>query len=67
MYRVVLLSVLIGLFSVSCKSAEEKKAEHIKKEVLELHDELMIQTEKLGKLKKELHQKRANASNRAER
>lgn len=56
MPRIAFFSLLLSVFLVntSCKSPEQKKAEALKKQVHELHDELMLKSEDLAKLKKDL-------------
>lgn len=49
--------------SSSCKSQEEKRAEALKKEVHQLHDDLMLKSEDLAKLKRDLGKQLKHAKN----
>lgn len=64
------LLILLPLFVIglnSCKSEDERKAEALEKEVLELHDTLMVKTEKISKLKRDLLERRGKTTSIVER
>ena len=55
------------LFTYSCKSAEEKKAEELKLKVEQIHDNLMMKTEDLIKLRTELAKSSNQSGNMIQR
>ncbi|MGB0429544.1 MAG: hypothetical protein ACPGLV_03660 [Bacteroidia bacterium] len=53
-YSFYLVLISISVLTFSCKSEQEKQAEELKKQVEDLHDDLMMKTEDLVKLRTKL-------------
>ncbi|MBI3142559.1 MAG: hypothetical protein HYZ16_07010 [Bacteroidetes bacterium] len=66
-HTVILLFASLAIWGYGCKNEEEKRLEELEKEVLSLHDALMVKTENLVKLRTELGKAQRNVGNPIQR